>query len=469
MTAKAKLPRYVKWRKGRPRWELGGMGGQRLRDKGWISIDLKDANNQWLSFEAATVAGDALNDAVDAWREGEAAPSKDTLRTLIESCPAGSSAITNQSKQFLAEPATERGMTINDYIDAHLADLAGNSEGTRTNYMRRAKPLRIWLGDYKPHQIQPSHTQSFHKTLLDVSFWKDEQNELRRSQGSRGVQDAHSVIREWSYARKESLRERRLEAWDELEDHRDAPGFNMAHGVCTYGRVMWGWARRHKGLEIANPFADMNLTSPRGRVRYLDPKEVLHLIEVADANGLQHIGDIVIAALHTVQRGSDLIKLTWQDFDRGHFKITQKKGKKPVRPVVTDALMRRGVEMRKRHAAAQNVSDPDSVLGPMLRDEQGAPYTKREHLTEAYSELRELAGQTMPSLLDSKLHDMRDTGFTRAYMANDFDLVRACQISGHSINSANVIVKSYLAQHPEIAERAGKGYDDWMASKGVKW
>jgi integrase len=469
MTARAKLPRYVKWRKGRPRWELGGMGGQRLRDKGWISIDLKDSDKQWLSFEDATVAGDALNEAVDAWREGEAAPSRETLQTLIDRCPGGSAAIINQSKQFVAKPADDRGLTINHFIDAHLADMMGQAPGTRNNYTKRAKPLRLWLGEFKPHQIQPSHAQSFHKTLLDVSFWKDEHNQLRRSQGDRGLMDAHSIVRDWSYARKEALRERRLEAWDELEDHRDAPGYNMAYSVCNYASIMWGWARRHKNLNIANPFSDMDLTSPRGRVRYVDPAEVLHLIEVADANGLEHIGDVVIAALHTVQRGSDLIKLTWQDFDRGHFRITQKKGKKPVRPVVTDALRRRGIEMRVRQARLMHLKDPATVLGPMLRDAEGVPYTKRDQLTDVYAKLRAIAGETMPSLLDSKLHDMRDTGFTRAYMANDFDLKRACEISGHSLNSANMIFKSYLAQHPEIAERAAKGYDDWMASKGVKW
>lgn len=467
MTAKAKLPRYVKWRKGRPRWELGGMGGQRLRAKGWVSVDLKDADNQWLSFEQATIAGDALNDAVDAWRDGDAAPSKETLQALVATCPQGAPAITNATQNFVAAPATPAGMTINDYIDAHLADLHDQSAGTRINYPKRAKPLRVWLGQFKPHQIQPTDAQKFHKTLLDVSFWKAEQNEIRKARGEPGIKDAHSIIRTWSYAKKEDLRERRLEAWDELEDQRDAPGFNMSHGVCVYARLMWSWARRHKGLNLANPFSDMDLTSPRGRVRYIEDEEVLHLVETADRNGLEHVGDIVVAALQTVQRGSDLVKLTWQDFDRGHFEITQKKGKKPVRPVVTETLRRRAADMRKRHAA--HLKGPDGVLGPMLRDRDGNPYTKRAELTEAYGELRAIAGETMPSLKDSKLHDMRDTGFTRVYMANDFDLVRACQISGHSLGSANMIVKSYLAQRPEIATRAGQGYDEWMASNGVKW
>jgi len=468
------FPKYVKWREGRPRWELGGSGGQKLRAAGWQSIDLKDQHGDWLSFEQAKLAGKALNAAVAKWRAGDKAPDPETIEQLLTISPEATRRVTDtapamlanapSTAHFMAKPARPEFRTLSDYIDAHQANLATKSKGTQINYKRRAKPLSIWLGQMRPGAILPHHPQRFHQTLLDVSFWKAE-----RADAGDVMIDAHTPYKTFTRARKEATRARRLDALDVLDDQRDAPGFNMAHGVCVYARLMWSWARRNEGLTLPNPFTDMDLTSPRGRVRYIEPEEVMHLVETADANGMPEVGDIVIAALQTVQRGSDQIRLTWQDFDRGHFDITQQKGKKPVRPPVTEALRRRAQTMRARQAAILGLKDPKLVLGPMLRDANGQPYTARDPLTEAYAKLRALAGETMPSLIDSKLHDMRDTGFTRVYMANDFDLVRACQVSGHSLGSADMIVKSYLAQRPEIAKRAGEGYDEWMASNGVKW
>lgn len=66
--ARIKLPAYLKWRNGRPRWEPG----PKLRGAGWRGQDLKDEAGQWLGIEAAIAAAVARN--------GEVATSKPARR-----------------------------------------------------------------------------------------------------------------------------------------------------------------------------------------------------------------------------------------------------------------------------------------------------------------------------------------------------------------------------------------------------
>lgn len=60
-----RLPAYLRWRDGRPRW----VPGPRLRPT-WRERDLKDDAGQWLGLEAAIDAADKLNADVAAWRSG---------------------------------------------------------------------------------------------------------------------------------------------------------------------------------------------------------------------------------------------------------------------------------------------------------------------------------------------------------------------------------------------------------------
>lgn len=60
-----KLPPYLQWREGRPRWEPG----PRLRPA-WKGRDLKDDHGEWLRLEAAIAAAKAINADVAAWRAG---------------------------------------------------------------------------------------------------------------------------------------------------------------------------------------------------------------------------------------------------------------------------------------------------------------------------------------------------------------------------------------------------------------
>lgn len=62
--ATIKLPPYLKWRDGRPRWEPG----PKLRGQGWKGRDLRRDDGGWMPLGEAIDAARALNDDVTAWR-----------------------------------------------------------------------------------------------------------------------------------------------------------------------------------------------------------------------------------------------------------------------------------------------------------------------------------------------------------------------------------------------------------------
>lgn len=467
------LPKYVKWRDGRPRWELGGMGGKALTEAGFRSIDLKDETGAWLSFEQARLAGDALNEAVAAWRAGATAPDRATLEHLAAAVPAAPAAVLGEAHAVKGAPSTGRFMqaparpadaTLGRYITAHLDSLRGRSPATRHTYASKAKPLIAWLGDVRPAAITPQVAQKFHATLMDAAFWKAEE----AAAGNAPPRFPHDAVRALTHRQKEELRIRRLEALDDLGDAREAAGFTMAYDTCIYARLAWNWARKHEGLAAPNPFEGMDLTSPMGRVRYLEPGEILHLIETADRANLHWMGDLVIVALHSLQRRADQMTLSWAGLRRGYFDLVQAKTGKVVKPAVTETLRRRAGAMAARQSQLLRFDDPGAMIGPLLRDGHGRPFTDPRQLTDAYATLRDMAAETMPSLADSKLHDLRDTGVTRFYLATK-DMVRVCKQSGHSIASLELIIKHYLADHPEIAASAAASHDEWMQANGVKW
>ena len=64
--AKIKLPPYLKWRDGRPRWEPGPT----LRAAGWKGADLRE-DGVWLPLAKAIEAAEAQNQKVADWRAGK--------------------------------------------------------------------------------------------------------------------------------------------------------------------------------------------------------------------------------------------------------------------------------------------------------------------------------------------------------------------------------------------------------------
>jgi integrase len=457
MARKRILPRYVQWRDGRPRWELGGDGGKRLRAAGFRSIDLKDAAGNWLSFEQAKIAGTKLNTAVDQWRDRPGGPSQAELEAMVQALPAPQRGFAGDFA-YLARGPSGKARLIGELVDAHRKSKHWRqdvSAGTRRVYLSRGNVLKLWLGDVAPDQVQKSAARRWFEMMLDAGFAQDQAPAGHKGQGL----DWHLKVRDMSRAQKEDLRARRESAMENDADlAANPPGYTTAFYILSYARGLIAWANREEDMALANPFEKLNLASPGGRIRYAEAEEIGHMVATALAMNRPALADAVALALGTVQRRSDVLQLTWKIRTEGRFSLTQQKTGAVVGASLPKSTQGWLDAAWSRTAAAGLLPLPDA---PIL------PYAKPDALTAEWSVVRAEAARTMPSLADLLFHDLRDTAFTRLIESGS-DLIAACQVSGHSIKQATTIEKAYLSHRFEIADRAITRIDDWMQAGGVK-
>ncbi|MEM6539292.1 MAG: tyrosine-type recombinase/integrase, partial [Pseudomonadota bacterium] len=366
--------------------------------------------------------------------------------------------IAGQTSHILQGPAARhdrRTGTISTLIEAHRSSAEWAEDikaATRKAYTARGNVLNLWLGDVETRQIRPSEAARTFRTLLDVGFYRHD-----RMRGARGL-EAHQAVFNMSRGQREILRANRIEAMDvDPELAARPPGYSTAFYVMLYAGTLITWANRAIDAGLINPFSKMGLASPAGRVRYIEPHELNHLVETADRLGRQHLGDAAGLAVNTVQRKGDLLTLGWHVHQDGRFRVAQEKTGEVVDCKFTKALMRRLDAAWERARERGIHPTPDA---PIL------DYPSRDHITREWDLVRRHAAETMPSVADITFHDLRDTGFTRLIEAVN-SLVQACQVSGHSIRRAATIEKAYLAKRTGIADAAIDRTDRWMTERGV--
>lgn len=455
MARKRILPRYVQWRDGRPRWELGGAGGRRLRESGFRSIDLKDEAGEWLSFEQAREAGRRLNAAVDTWRAGQGMD-QSALEQLVASLPAPERRFAGDFAA-LATPAPGRvtpSIRFDALINLHRRSdhWRGVSEGSRQAYTARGNVIKAWIGDLAVDSIKPSHGRRLFQMLLDVGFvWHE-------AEAHRPGVKWHEHVRDLDLPAQKSVRARRFARMDGDDEFAARPaGYASAFYVMAYARELIAWARREHDLLIENPFSKLGLSTPKGRIRYVEADEILHIVATADAMGLPEVGDAACLAVNTVQRRGDLLRLPWSLRPEGRFRVVQEKTGEVINCRFTKALQRR------LDAAWARARDGAAVPGPSAPI---LPFSRPQALTDAWSRVRAKAAKSMPSVADVLLHDLRDTGFTRLIEAG-CSLVQACNVSGHSLGRAATIEKAYLAKRKGIADAAIDKVDIFMERGGI--
>ena len=136
--ATIKLPTYLKWREGRPRWEPG----PKLRQGGWRGRDLKREDGAWLPLGEAIAAAEALNNDVAAWRAGGAkrAPRRPT--------PASPKSVHARYKTRPQSPRFQR--------------LAASTE---RDYRSKAQVFLAEFGDKSVCAIEPHHLYAWWEEL----------------------------------------------------------------------------------------------------------------------------------------------------------------------------------------------------------------------------------------------------------------------------------------------------------------
>jgi len=135
-----KLPRYLKWRNGKPRWEPGPA----LRAAGWKGRSLKDADGRWLGLEAAIAAAEEINRQVDEWRKAGGQPLRPRRRAV-------------QPHERTLQALWDLYETSERYRRLR--------ESTRRDYRNRARIFLQWAGDQPVAALDEPLLDAFYARL----------------------------------------------------------------------------------------------------------------------------------------------------------------------------------------------------------------------------------------------------------------------------------------------------------------
>lgn len=181
-----------------------------------------------------------------------------------------------------------------------------------------------------------------------------------------------------------------------LDGYAGKPGAQMCARVAL-GAVD-KWASRRDLLEKSITFGTEVVGSDGGHDPWTDAQ-----IETALANAKPELARVVMLASSTGQRGSDLIRMRWNDIERDQgrdgINVVQKKTGLEIWVPLTQAL-------------SEALATWDRAPGAILRRENGKPWTSRNQLSVAWHRERD----TNPALVDCRglaLHGLRATACVR--------------------------------------------------------
>ena len=185
----------------------------------------------------------------------------------------------------------------------------------------------------------------------------------------------------------------------------------LSHAFSIASRE-WGWLENNPCQRVSK------LKEPNGRVRYLDDAERKALLTACRGSGSCHLYDIVMLALSTGMRRSEITGLRWKDVDLEHaairLEITKNEERRLV-PLSGHAL----TLMTARYKNHTNEIDPQSYV--FANRSGNAPIDFRAAWDSAIS----AAG-----IEDFRFHDLRHT--TASYLAmNHATLSELAAVLGH--------------------------------------
>ncbi|MCF1478170.1 tyrosine-type recombinase/integrase [Agrobacterium vitis] len=233
-------------------------------------------------------------------------------------------------------------------------------------------------------------------------------------------------------------------------------GLHTAHAVLRVLGIalQWGMDRGHLPSMLINPAHKLKMKTPPPRIRFATIKEIDHLVKVADAGGRPEMGDMVIFAVWSGQRQNDRLAFIHTGHENGRIKLRQgKTGALVSIPKAETFRVRIDAAMQRRKEAG--VISPNVIL-----DERRWQPFKADYYRHCFEDLRSEAAKTMPSLKTLRDQDLRDTAVTWLAMAG-CTIPEICAITGHSFQTANEVMKHYLALNEELADSA--------MAKMVRW
>jgi integrase len=174
----------------------------------------------------------------------------------------------------------------------------------------------------------------------------------------------------------------------------------------------WGWVDDSPLRKVTKP------REARGRVRFLDQQERDRLLQACRESKNPYLYQIVVLALSSGMRCSEIMNLTWKDVDMGRGRIVlheTKNGERRVVPLVGHALeLLRQLESKRRI---------DTVL--LFPSQRGQKPQKSINFRGAWETALEQA-----EIKDFRFHDLRHS--CASYLAmNGASLAEIAEVLGH--------------------------------------
>ena len=175
----------------------------------------------------------------------------------------------------------------------------------------------------------------------------------------------------------------------------------------------WGWMDDSPMRKVSKP------KQPQGRVRFLTDAERKDLLRACKESSNRALYDIVVLALSTGMRKSEIMNLTWDDVDlnRGH--ITLHQTKNGERRGV--ALVEHARELLRDRARIRRLDTPLLFPAPHRRGEKPKPVDIKTAWNTAVKKAK---------LEDFRFHDLRHS--CASYLAmNGATLAEIAEVLGH--------------------------------------
>ncbi len=195
--------------------------------------------------------------------------------------------------------------------------------------------------------------------------------------------------------------------------------------------------------EVLKRVRKVKMLKETGRLRYLSAKEAQDLISVCDEN----LKPIVITALHTGMRKTEILKRTWEQVDLQHGFISLPKTKNGERrDIPIDQTLR---EMFQKLPRTFTPGWPDGErdtrhLVPWVFHNPNTlkPYVDIQY---AFSEALKRAG-----IKDFHFHDLRHT-FASLFMMNGGDIATLSRLLGHKTLKMTMRYAHFAPAHMQKA------------------
>lgn len=438
--ATIKLPPFIVWRDGRPRF----VPAQRERALGFKGEDLRHDGAQgpktgrWFTFEEATSWGEDRHDAILAARA---------------------------SGRRIRKPAAPQARTIETLLADFLAAI-------------RAERERALAHGRKP-ALTADAIDSYAKSARAVTFTP----ETRGAAKDRRAREAAAEL----LGQPAPQRPRELfaatsitaigppELRDFFEYAKDARGHHMAIGMISVISAAWTWGRESAAWRLGpNPRHDMEFDRPEGRVHLIALERFIQIVAAADALGMPSIGDAFYLGLFTGQRQTDRLALADEGLDEGRRRFKQSKTGEILRIREAPALAARLAAAKARTAAiALRLGQrPEARAETIIVDEETGRAYNGTTYRHRFAEVRAAAAagipgrlEPMPDCAGDRDQDLRDTCVILLHRSGCTAL-EICDITGHSYASIQTIIKHYLGRDSTRADAAIDKLAAFVAAQG---